>query len=131
MTPQTSVAAARAQQVGLVCVILGETLRKAGQLTAKQCFTHNISTRRREDHVLVTTGVYRYVRHPGYLGWLIWAVGTQVMLANPVSIALFAYTSWRFFAARIAFEEAALRRFFGAAYDAYAARTRTWIVGIP
>jgi len=34
---------------------------------------------------------YRYVRHPGYLGWLIWAVGTQVLLTNPVCTLLFAY----------------------------------------
>jgi uncharacterized membrane protein len=33
---------------------------------------------------------YRYVRHPGYLGWFIWAVGTQVLLANPVCTLLFA-----------------------------------------
>jgi protein-S-isoprenylcysteine O-methyltransferase len=76
----------------LVCVILGEAVRKAGQLTAKQCFTHNIATRRRDGHMLVTTGIYRYVRHPGYLGWFIWAVGTQIMLANPMSVALFAFT---------------------------------------
>lgn len=33
----------------------------------------------------------RHIRHPGYLGWFIWAVGTQFLLVNPVSIAVFAY----------------------------------------
>lgn len=32
----------------------------------------------------------RYVRHPGYLGWLLWAVGTQVLLCNPVTTIAFA-----------------------------------------
>lgn len=32
----------------------------------------------------------RYIRHPGYLGWLVWAVGTQVMLVNPLCTLLFA-----------------------------------------
>ena len=30
------------------------------------------------------------MRHPGYLGWYLWAVGTQVLLLNPVSTLLFA-----------------------------------------
>jgi len=77
---------------GLACVVFGEALRKTGQLTAKQCFTHNIARQRRDGHVLVTTGVYAYVRHPGYLGWFIWAVGTQVLLQNPVGVLLFAIT---------------------------------------
>ena len=33
----------------------------------------------------------RFVRHPGYLGWFIWAVGTQVLLCNPLSMISFAY----------------------------------------
>ncbi len=32
----------------------------------------------------------RYIRHPGYLGWLVWAVGTQILLANPICTIAFA-----------------------------------------
>ncbi len=102
--------------------------------------------------MLVTRGVYAFVRHPGYLGWLLWSVGTQVLLQNPLSAPMFAYVvrrwlvhararraltpgrclcawtqSWRFFARRIPFEEARLREFFGRWYDDYAARTPTYI----
>ncbi len=31
----------------------------------------------------------RYIRHPGYLGFLLWCVGTQLLLVNPVSCITF------------------------------------------
>jgi hypothetical protein len=34
----------------------------------------------------------RHIRHPGYLGWFIWALGTQVLLCNPISCTAFALT---------------------------------------
>jgi hypothetical protein len=33
----------------------------------------------------------RYVRHPGYLGWFVWAIAGQLLLANPLCAAAFAY----------------------------------------
>lgn len=65
------------QWLGLTLVIFGEALRKAGILTARHNFTHVVQLTRRPQHTLVTHGVYAYVRHPGYLGWFIWAVSTQ------------------------------------------------------
>lgn len=41
--------------------------------------------------MLVTRGVYRLCRHPGYLGWYAWAVGTQLLLCNPICTPAFAY----------------------------------------
>lgn len=115
------------QRAGLALLLLGEALRKCALLTAKQSFTHVIATRHRPQHTLVTCGVYRLVRHPGYLGWLLWAVGTQVLLQNLVSAVLFTALSWRFFSRRIPFEEARLREFFGEEYARYAERTPTYI----
>lgn len=33
----------------------------------------------------------RLVRHPGYLGWCVWAVATQLLLANPLCTLLFCF----------------------------------------
>jgi protein-S-isoprenylcysteine O-methyltransferase Ste14 len=30
------------------------------------------------------------MRHPGYAGWLLWAVATQLLLGNPVCAVVFA-----------------------------------------
>lgn len=116
---------------GLACATLGDGLRKAAQVTAGASFTHLIQTTKRREHELITHGVYRHIRHPGYLGWLVWCVGTQILLCNPIGAVGFAVAAWRFFKARVPFEEARLRAMFPGEYAAYAARTRTWIPGIP
>ena len=98
-------------------------------MTAGHNFTHLVSESKEAKHALVTDGVYRFVRHPGYCGWFWWSVGTQVMLANPLSAIGFAYFSYRFFAHRIKQEEALLESsdFFGDEYTRYKATTPTYI----
>ena len=71
----------------------------------------------------MTSGVYQVVRHPSYFGWTLWAVGTQVMMLNPISIIGFSGASWVFFKDRIPYEEELLVDFFGKAYIEYAAST--------
>ena len=114
--------------VGLATVIIGEFIRKLAIITAGQAFTHLIKTYHEEHHKLVTHGVYRLVRHPGYCGFFIWSIGTQIMLCNPISTVAFALVVWRFFSERIPYEEYFLRRFFGSQYDDYAARVPS---GVP
>jgi len=118
------------QLLGLALLILGEAVRKAGILTARHNFTHVVQLSRRPRHTLVTHGVYAYVRHPGYLGWLVWAVSTQLLLLNPVCTLGFAAASWLYFRHRIRFEEARLLQFFGLEYRDYMARTPTYIPGL-
>jgi protein-S-isoprenylcysteine O-methyltransferase len=118
-------------RIGLGMVVFGDATRKLAEITARHNFTHQIQYSKRQTHRVVSHGIYAWCRHPGYLGWLVWSVGTQVMLMNPVCTLVFAYWSWKFFAMRIPFEEGLLRRMFPGEYEAYAARTPTWIPGIP
>jgi protein-S-isoprenylcysteine O-methyltransferase Ste14 len=77
---------------------------------------------------LITSGPYQFTRNPMYLvglviltlGIAIW-VGAWPMFGAP--IALFATANW----IHIPFEEAKMRRQFGAAYDNYVARVQRWI----
>eukprot|EP00178_Gracilaria_changii_P017100 TRINITY_DN48908_c0_g1_i1.p1 TRINITY_DN48908_c0_g1~~TRINITY_DN48908_c0_g1_i1.p1 ORF type:complete len:190 (-),score=17.07 TRINITY_DN48908_c0_g1_i1:614-1183(-) len=119
------------QSPAIVLLIVGESLRKAAWLTAKPSFTHLIKERRRPSHKLVTHGVYAFCRHPGYLGWFLWAVGTQILLANAVCSPVFAYVAWKFFRERIPIEEFYLRRMFGSSYDQYRSKTPTFFPGVP
>jgi protein-S-isoprenylcysteine O-methyltransferase len=77
--------------IGIFLVISGEILRKTGIITARRNFTHRVQLEHRPEHELVTTGIYSYMRHPGYAGWVLWAIGTQVMLCNPICTPLFIY----------------------------------------
>ncbi|WIA21396.1 hypothetical protein OEZ85_000612 [Tetradesmus obliquus] len=113
---------------GLALLVLGEVIRKLAMVTAASNFTHNIRRTRQQSHVLVTSGIYRLVRHPGYMGWFIWSLATQLLLVNPICGLAYAYMSWRFFYERIQYEEWYLRKFFGQDYEHYAQATPS---GIP
>lgn len=116
---------------GLFLVVVGEGVRKVAMSQAGESFTHLIADQHVEHHKLVTQGLYRVARHPGYAGFFWWAVGTQVLLGNPLSVIVFAVVVFKFFANRIPYEERTLVRFFGSEYTDYRARTRTWIPFIP
>ncbi|KAM3389370.1 hypothetical protein ACQJBY_011474 [Aegilops geniculata] len=114
--------------IGLLMVLVGEIIRKIAVVTAGRAFTHVIRIQYEDQHQLVTHGIYRFMRHPGYSGFLLWAVGTQVMLCNPVSTVVFALVLWRFFERRIPYEEFFLRQFFGSQYEEYARKVHS---GLP
>ncbi|RVE71230.1 hypothetical protein OJAV_G00072680 [Oryzias javanicus] len=113
---------------GLIMVLCGEGLRKAAMLTAGSNFNHIVQNEKAQSHVLVTSGVYAYFRHPSYVGWFYWSIGTQVMLCNPVCIVGYTVASWRFFRERIEEEELSLIHFFAEDYVAYKKRVPT---GLP
>ncbi|WOL18308.1 protein-S-isoprenylcysteine O-methyltransferase A isoform X1 [Canna indica] len=114
--------------IGLLMMLVGEVIRKAAIITAGQSFTHMIRKYHDDQHKLVTHGIYRFIRHPGYCGFFIWAVGTQVMLCNPLCVIAFIVVLWRFFSTRIPYEEFFLRQFFGLQYAEYARRVHS---GLP
>ena len=75
----------------LHCTCLEGTLigSDALQLTAGKAFTHRLWSVKRPEHKLVTWGIYRHLRHPAYLGWFLWSVGTQLLLCNLVCLVGF------------------------------------------
>ena len=70
---------------------------------------------------LATSGVFALVRHPLYLGWVLFTFGAPDMTATR---ALFAAISTSYLALAIPWEERALVKTFGPAYEAYRRNTR-------
>nr|5VG9_A Chain A, Protein-S-isoprenylcysteine O-methyltransferase [Tribolium castaneum] len=114
--------------IGLCVCILGEVLRKTAILTAGSNFNHLVQCEKSSDHVLVTHGVYAWFRHPSYVGWFYWSIGTQIILINPLCIPAYTLASWMFFKERIYIEESMLLSFFGQQYCDYQQQVGT---GIP
>lgn len=113
--------------LGLMIAISGELVRKLAMLTAGRNFSHCITQTKSPDHKLVTHGIYSYFRHPSYAGWFYWAVGSQVLLLNPICIVMFSLTSYKFFKDRIHYEEQLLVDFFGKDYENYREQVGIWM----
>jgi protein-S-isoprenylcysteine O-methyltransferase Ste14 len=72
------------------------------------------------DQLLITTGPYRFVRHPSYLGLILVLAGIGVILANWLSIAVLALVPLIGVMYRTHIEEDALPGILGDAYTGYA-----------
>ncbi|AMD22508.1 HHL262Wp [Eremothecium sinecaudum] len=114
--------------LGLICIIFGQYVRTNAMITAGQSFSHIVKTRKNKDHILVKNGIYSWSRHPAYCGYFWWAIGTQLLLLNPISLLLYIVVLWRFFNERIEYEERFLIKFFGKEYHNY---KKVVSVGIP
>ena len=87
--------------VGLTMMTMGQFIRSAAMATAGTNFNHLIQSTKKDNHLLVTRGVYAVSRHPSYLGFFWWAIGTQVVLGNKVCLVGYVVALWGFFSARI------------------------------
>ena len=87
--------------LGVLLIAFGQYLRSAAMATAGTSFNHLIQSTKKDDHVLVTSGVYSLSRHPSYLGFFCWGVGTQVLVGNQICLLGYIVALWNFFSARI------------------------------
>lgn len=80
-------------------------------------------------HRLVTTGIYRVIRHPSYLGLLVNTLGWGLAFRAWLGVLLWALIIPPLLA-RIRAEERLLADAFGAEYEAYRARTWRMVPGV-
>jgi protein-S-isoprenylcysteine O-methyltransferase len=96
-----SVSSAVPISVGLALVIIGQYVRTAAMAEAGKNFNHIVQSTKKDDHFLVTSGVYAFSRHPSYFGFFWWGLGTQLVLGNTICFLAYAVVLWKFFANRI------------------------------
>lgn len=75
---------------------------------------------------LVTTGIYRFLRHPQYVGLVLVTAGWLVHWPTLPGLVMWPVLTWAY-ARQARREEAELRERFGDAYEAYAHRTPAWL----
>lgn len=114
--------------VGVILLIFGQLMRSMAMITCGKNFSHQVMSKKSPNHELVTIGIYKYFRHPSYLGWFYWSISTQLVLCNPISFVCYTIASWTFFNSRIPNEEIILLHIYDTEYRNYAKGT---IVGIP
>lgn len=77
----------------------------------------------REGHTLVTSGVYRRVRHPMYAALLLYGLGLALIVPNWVAGPAYAVAMAILLALRLGPEERMMAATFGDAWTAWAARS--------
>lgn len=84
-----------------------------------------------EKEALSTSGVFRFVRHPGYLGDVLFFLGWAILLGSTVGVALTPLWIAAFYLHAL-IEENSLQAEFGENYDIYKTRVRSRIIpGVP
>lgn len=111
--------------VGMVLFIIGFTIRIHSLLTLKQYFTYSVG--KVVDHKLIETGLYKFIRHPGYLGQLIIFIGISTSISNWLSILLMMIPISVGFIYRIKVEEIFMTEQMGKNYMDYQKRTKRLI----
>jgi protein-S-isoprenylcysteine O-methyltransferase Ste14 len=113
---------------GSMCLALGLWLfyRSHSDLGTNWSITLQV----RENHSLVTRGVYTRVRHPMYLALLLYSVGQTLVLPNWIAGPSYLVAMTFLFALRVGAEERMMVEEFGAAYESYRRRTKRLVPGI-
>jgi protein-S-isoprenylcysteine O-methyltransferase Ste14 len=77
----------------------------------------------REDHALITDGVFKYIRHPMYAAHLLWAIAQPLILANWIAGFSFLIPQIIQYWLRIGAEEQMMLDQFGEQYREYMKKT--------
>src|SRR5689334_4666313 len=113
---------------GVMCFVVGLWLfyRSHADLGTNWSITLEV----REQHRLITDGVYYRIRHPMYSALVLYSVGQALVIPNwvagPANLVAFAIL----FTLRVHAEEQMMRDAFGDEYATYAARTKRLVPGV-
>jgi len=108
--------------LGCLGIVGGMALRLAAIRALGRRFTVQVSIV--EGHRLMQEGLYRWVRHPSYLGSLISLTGLGLAMENWICMIVLVAVPAMATSYRISIEETVLRREFGPEYEAYAKKTK-------
>lgn len=112
--------ASAAFAVGMTMFLAGFAMRRWSELTLGRYFTFAVMTS--ADQPVITSGPYRFVRHPGYTGVLLIVIGAGLVNGNWTGLAGWTLLILLPLLYRIHVEENALLIALGDRYRAYAAR---------
>jgi len=107
---------------GMALFVIGLLIRIYSILTLEQYFTYSVA--KVENHKIIATGLYKFIRHPGYLGQLIIFIGISTSMSNWLSILLMMIPVMLGYLYRIKVEERFMTDQFGEDYKNYQERTK-------
>jgi protein-S-isoprenylcysteine O-methyltransferase Ste14 len=108
--------------IGMALVLGGFVIRIHSILTLNQYFTYSVA--RVANHKIIETGLYKFIRHPGYLGQLIIFFGISTSISNWLSVLVMMIPVTLGYLYRINVEESFMLENLGADYLNYQKRTK-------
>jgi len=110
---------------GVVMALTGLVIRIQSIATLKQYFTYSVA--KAANHKLIETGLYKVIRHPGYLGQLLIFAGISTALSNWLAVLLMMIPVTIGYLYRIRVEESFMIEQIGESYLDYQDRTKRLI----
>ncbi len=114
--------------LGNLILISGFLVRVIAIRTLKEFYTRTLKIQSGQN--LVGTGMYKYIRHPGYVGSILQWLGAGIASNNIIVLSLITLTTLTVYHYRIISEEKMLTEGFGNIYKDYVKRTKKLIPGI-
>lgn len=108
--------------IGMTLIAIGLVIRIQSMLILKQYFTYSVA--KVENHKIIETGLYKFIRHPGYLGQLIIFIGISTSISNWLSILVMMTPITLGYLYRIKLEERFMLEQLGKDYSNYQERTK-------
>jgi protein-S-isoprenylcysteine O-methyltransferase Ste14 len=119
---------APARWLGVPLVLAGIGIRILARLTLGKHFSGHVQTT--QGHRLITTGIYRSIRHPAYLGYLCLLLGFPICFGSLGGFAWAILSGIPALLYRIRIEEAALGSWFPGEYQRYQTTTHKLVPGL-
>ena len=104
-------------ELGICLMLVGVVIRVSAVLTLRKAFTLNVQVTSRQK--LITSGLYRKIRHPAYTGSILSLLGIALALRNLISVGIVLVCCLVCYQIRIAVEEVALEIRFKEEYILY------------
>ena len=111
--------------IGFILIAIGLAIRIQSILTLKQHFTYSVA--KIENHELIEKGLYKWIRHPGYLGQLIIFTGVPISFSNWMAVILMITPVLIGYIYRIGVEEKFMVEQMGQKYIDYQKQTKKLI----
>jgi protein-S-isoprenylcysteine O-methyltransferase Ste14 len=111
--------------VGILLIVLGSMLRRYCWRTLGKYFTGDVKAM--PDQPVITSGPYRWVRHPSYTAGMMMFIGIGLALGSWVSFVLLTIATIATYCYRVAVEERVLLETIGEPYASYMKQRKRFI----
>jgi protein-S-isoprenylcysteine O-methyltransferase Ste14 len=113
---------------GLFIIIAGMIIRFYAVWSLGKYFTVDVTIRK--GHMVRKDGIYKFIRHPSYLGSIVSFLGFGISLNNWISLIIIFISATLAMIYRIKIEEKTLLEYFGDEYSEYMKKTYRLLPGV-